>query len=147
MAKIIPFESAYRDDMIFCLLTAKNRLGRIPRINEDLLDIQKSYFDKGDMFWVALDDTGRVIGMVGTDTVSPLDIWLKRLYIMPSMKRNGIAKALLCHAERFSLSKGASYLHTRFNDAYTEAPLFYSACGFSEVGRSDGLRHFIKSLS
>ncbi len=28
--KIIPFESQYRDDMIFMVLEAKNALGRIP---------------------------------------------------------------------------------------------------------------------
>ena len=39
--KILPFEQKYRDDMIFMVLEAKDALGRIPGLNEGLLDIQK----------------------------------------------------------------------------------------------------------
>ena len=64
--KIIPFEEKYRDDMIYMVLNAKNAIGRIPHINDDLLDIQANYFDKGHPFWVAIDDNDRVIGCIGT---------------------------------------------------------------------------------
>lgn len=57
------YEDRYRDDMIFMVLQAKDALGRIPSINEDLLDIKKNYFDRGDMFWIAADDNDRVIGL------------------------------------------------------------------------------------
>lgn len=46
---IVPYNDKYRDDMIFMILEAKNALGRVPRLNEDLLDIQKNYLDSGDM--------------------------------------------------------------------------------------------------
>ena len=59
------YEDRYRDDMIFMVLQAKDALGRIPSINEDLLDIKKNYFDRGDMFWIAADDNDRVIGCGG----------------------------------------------------------------------------------
>ena len=42
---IIPYDEKYRDDMIFMVFEAKDALGRIPRLNEDLLDIQKNYLD------------------------------------------------------------------------------------------------------
>lgn len=42
------YEDRYRNDMIFMVLQAKDALGRIPSINEDLLDIKKNYFDRGD---------------------------------------------------------------------------------------------------
>ena len=48
--KIISYDEKYRDDMIFMVLEAKDALGRIPRLNEDLLDVQGSYIDTGDMF-------------------------------------------------------------------------------------------------
>ena len=43
--QIIKFEPKYRDDLIFMILEAKNALGRVPGLNEDLLDIKKNYFD------------------------------------------------------------------------------------------------------
>ena len=43
--QIIPFEEKYRDDMIFMVLEAKDALGRVPGLNEELLDIRKNYLD------------------------------------------------------------------------------------------------------
>ena len=67
--RIIPFENQYRDDMIFMVLEAKNALGCIPRLNEDLLNIQANYLDQGDMFWLALDENDRVIGCIGYNSI------------------------------------------------------------------------------
>ena len=53
--KIIKYEDKYRDDMIFMILEAKNALGRVPGLNEDLLDIKRNYLDAGDMFWLAIN--------------------------------------------------------------------------------------------
>ena len=146
MIKICPFEQKYRDDMFFCMLLAKEALGRTPSINEDLFDIQGNYFRKGDMFWVAVEEE-RVVGMAGTRRVSSTDMWLKRLYVKPSTKRRGIGGALLATAEDYAVAKGIASLHTRFSDDYVEAVYFYPAKGFVEDERSDGLRHFVKSLT
>ena len=80
--KIIPFENKYRDDLIFMVLEAKNALGRVPGLNEDLLDIQRNYFNNGDMFWIALDDNDRVIGSVGYNSINnSTEVWLHRLFV------------------------------------------------------------------
>ena len=63
---IIPYNEKYRDHMIFMVLEAKYAFGLIPRLNEDLLDIQKKYLDTGDMFWLAICENDRVIGCTGT---------------------------------------------------------------------------------
>ena len=62
---IIPYDEKYRDDMIFMVLGAKDALGRVPRLNEDLLDVKKNYLDTGDMFWLAIDEHDRVVGCIG----------------------------------------------------------------------------------
>ena len=146
MITIIPFREKYRDDMLFCLLSAKDALGRRPSINEDLLDIQGNYFAKGDMFWLAVDESNRVVGMLGVHAVSPADMWLKRLYVKPSQKRMGIGSLLLKQAEAFAESKSVQRIHTRFSDDYEEAAMFYPAKGFVDCGRSEGLRHLVKIL-
>jgi len=147
MYKIITFEPKYRDDMIFNFLSAKDALGRVPRLNEDLLDIEKNYFASGNMFWVALDENDRVVGSIGTNIISSNEMWLKRLFIKPTLKRGGIGSALLKVAENFALDNGISVIHTRFSDDFTEAARFYPAKGFVESERSDGLHHFIKKLT
>jgi len=144
MFNIIPFQEEFRDDTIFCLLSAKDALGDIPRLNEDILHIKECYFDKGDMFWIALDENQRVIGMLGTDTVSKTDMWLRRLFIKPALKRNGLGSALFSKAEEYAIAKGISVIHTRFHDNYVEAAMFYPKKGFIYTERHEGLLHMIK---
>lgn len=57
-------------------------------LNEDLLDVQANYFDKGDMFWLAIDENDRVIGSVGYSSVEGSDeVWLHRLFVKYNLKR------------------------------------------------------------
>ena len=147
MFNIIPFQEKFRDDTIFCLLSAKDALGEVPHLNEDVLHIQEYYFNKGDMFWIALDENQRVIGMIGTDTVSNTDMWLRRMFIKPELKRNGLGSALFSVAEKYAVTKGLSIIHTRFFDYYTEASEFYPSKGFVETERHEGLRHMIKYIN
>ena len=61
---IVPYDEKYRDDMIFMILQAKDALGRVPRLNEDLLDIRANYLERGDEFWLALDEDGASLAQV-----------------------------------------------------------------------------------
>ena len=55
--RVIKFEDKYRDDLIFMILEAKNALGRVPGLNEDLLDMMKLIIlkDDGDFYFVTPD--------------------------------------------------------------------------------------------
>ena len=97
--RIISFEDKYRDDMIFMVLGAKNALGRVPRLNEEFLNIKASYFDKGHPFWIALDEYDRVIGCIGTREDEEGNLFLSHLYVKYDLKRNGIGSKLLELAE------------------------------------------------
>ena len=100
--KIIKYEEKYRDDMIFMILEAKNALGRVPGLNEDLLDVRKNYLEVGDMFWLAIDDNDRVIGSIGYNSIKDTDeVWLHRLFVKYNLKRQGIGSALLETAEQY----------------------------------------------
>ena len=94
--KIIPYDERYRDDMIFVVLAAKDALGRVPRLNPDLLDVRANYLDKGDGFWLAIDENDRVAGCVGYSRVPGTDeAFLHRLFVKPPFKRRGVGSALL----------------------------------------------------
>lgn len=93
---IIPYEEKYRDDMIFMVLEAKNALGRVPTLNEDLLDVQKNYLDKGDRFWLAVDGHDRVMGCIGYNFIpGTTEVRLHRFYVKAARKRQGIGTRLL----------------------------------------------------
>ena len=131
---IIPYNEKYRDDMIFMVLEAKKALGRIPRLNEDLLDIQKNYLDIGDMFWLAIDEDNRVIGCIGYNSIPGTnEVKLHRLYVKAARKRQGIGTRLLHTAELHLQKRGnnAVYVHLGGKD-YFESHSFYPKHGYKE---------------
>ena len=127
--KIIEFEDKYRDDLIFMVLSAKNAIGRIPRLNEDLLDIKSNYFDKGQKFWIALDEFDRVIGCIGTKEKEG-NLFLSHLYIKYDLKRHGIGSKLLEIAESFAKNKGYKEIHVHLGKDYLESHIFYPKHGY-----------------
>lgn len=133
---IKPYEEKYRDDLIFMVLQAKDALGRIPTINEDLFDINSNYFEKGTMFWVALDDNNRVVGSIGySKTEREDEAFLHRLYVKPTMKHNGIGTALLEVAENEMKNKGiaVSLVHLgEPKEQWFESYSFYPKHGYQE---------------
>lgn len=133
--QIIKFESKYRDDLIFMILEAKNALGRVPGLNEDLLDIQKNYFDKGDMFWIALDDNNRVIGSIGyNSTQNSDDVVLHRLFVKANLKHQGIGTILLKTAEDHlrAIGKKTVIVHLGKKEDFYESWQFYPKHGYAE---------------
>ena len=132
--RIINFENKYRDDLIFMILEAKNALGRIPGLNEDLLDIQKNYFDKGDMFWIAVDENDRVIGSVGFSADDMNGVTLHRLFVKYNLKRQGIGTALLKTAEEYikRIKKEIIYINLGQGSEWFESVNFYKKHGYVE---------------
>ena len=133
---IKPYEDKYRDDLIFMVLEAKDALGRRPTINPDLFDIKANYFDKGTMFWIALDCEDRVIGCIGYSvTDHPSEAFLHRLYVKASQKRKGVGTALLNIAENEMRSKGISTAFVHLGEPkeqWFESYHFYPKNGYEE---------------
>lgn len=135
--KIIPYEERYRDDMIFMVLSAKDALGRVPRLNEDLLDVRKNYLEAGTGFWLALDENDRVIGCVGyTPEAEPGIARLRRLYVKPALKRKGVGSALLQTAEAYMKSQGFRISRVHLGEPreqWFESYAFYPKHGYRET--------------
>lgn len=132
--RIIPYEEKYRDDTIFMVLEAKNALGRVPRLNMDLLDISGEYLSCGDMFWLALEENDRVIGCVDYHSIAEsTEVTLHRLYVKCTLKRQGIGTMLLHTAERYMMSKGKTAVHVHLGGReYYESHYFYPKYGYVE---------------
>ena len=134
--KIKLSEERYRDDLIFMVLQAKDALGRKPRINDDLLDIQCSYFDHGDEFWIAVDPSDRVIGCIGYSRIGESDeAFLHRLYVKASQKYTGIGTKLLNTAEASMKAKGINIVRVHLGEPreqWFESYAFYPKNGYIE---------------
>ena len=133
--RIIKYEKKYRDDLIFMILEAKNALGRVPTLNQDLLDLDGFYFNKGDMFWIALDDNDRVIGSVGCNLLPDDEAVLHRLYIKYNLKRQGLGTEMLDVAENFAGKNGRKVMKVHLGDkvTYFESRSFYPKHGYEFI--------------
>ena len=138
---IIPFEERFRDDMIFMVLEAKDALGLVPTLREDLLDVRGNYLDTGDGFWLAVEENGagaeRVIGCVGYRSVPGTEeVFLHRFFVKASRKRQGIGTALLLHAEEAVRAAGKRVIRVHLGGdpaVWFESRAFYRKHGFTEV--------------
>ena len=130
------YEEKYRDDLIFIVLQAKDALGRKPTINPDLLDIQRNYLDRGDLFWVAINDDDRVIGCVGfSRTDDPSVAFIHRLFVKASEKHKGIGTMLLHTAECEMRNRGISVSLVHLGEPreqWFESYAFYPKNGYEE---------------
>ena len=145
--RIIPYDDRYRDDMIFVVLSAKDALGRVPRLNADLLDVRSNYLAKGDGFFLALDGEDRVVGCGGFSRIPGADeAFLHRLFVKPALKRRGIGSALLdaCEAAIGAAGIRVSRVHLgEPRDQWFESYAFYPKHGYAQ----DGERYMRKELA
>lgn len=134
--KIIPYDKAYRDDMIFMILQAKDALGRRPHLNDDLLSVEDSYLRTGDMFWLAIDEQDRVVGCIGYHRIdSTADAFLHRLYVKADRKRQGIGSKLLQTAEDAMRASGITVSRVHLGEPreqWFESYAFYPKHGYRE---------------
>ena len=134
--KIVEFNETYRDDMIFMILQAKDALGRKPSINPDLLDVKCNYLDKGDMFLLAIDGNGRVIGCGGFSRIPDTnEAFVHRLYVKATEKRNGIGSALLERIETEMRARGIAVSKVHLGEPreqWFESYAFYPKHGYAE---------------
>ena len=134
--KIIPYDKAYRDDMIFMILQAKDALGRRPHLNDDLLSVEDSYLRTGDMFWLAIDEQDRVVGCIGYHRIdSTAEAFLHRLYVKADRKRQGIGSKLLQTAEDAMRASGITVSRVHLGEPreqWFESYAFYPKHGYRE---------------
>ncbi len=134
--EIMLYDDAYRDDLIFMVLQAKDALGKKPTINPDLLDIKTNYFDCGDAFWLAVDENDRVIGCIGYSKIKGTsEAFIHRLYVKASEKRKSIGSALLNTAETTMRGRGITTARVHLGaprEQWFESYSFYPKHGYTE---------------
>ena len=134
--RINRYDEAYRDDMIFMVLQAKDALGRKPTINPDLMDVKGHYLARGDMFWIAVDENDRVAGCIGCSQIpDTTEAFLHRFYVKPALKRTGIGSALLRTAEDWMRGHGVTVSRVHLGaprEQWFESYAFYPKHGYTE---------------
>jgi len=126
----------------------------------DEIDVLAEAYDaaRGHGFWVASGPEG-IVGMVGLQRVNAGTAEIRRIYIDPAFRRQGLGRALLRHAEQCAKQLGYDALVLSTAEIQTAAIELYKAEGFTqtsvEVADAQNLRtigggvrrfHFEKKL-
>ena len=104
---IVPYSDRYREEMLSMVAGARRAMGLPEKVREDLYDVGANYLSKGDGFFLALDQTGRVAGCLGFSRIPGGDeAFLHRFYVRAGLKRRGIGTLLLERMEKAMREKG-----------------------------------------
>lgn len=133
---IITYEEKYKDDMISMVIDARAALGLSAAVRDDLYDVQKNYLDKGDSFWLAVDNHNCVIGCLGFSRIANTnEAFLHRFYVKASQKRQGIGTELLQTAEQEMKRQGIAVSKVHLGapkEKWFESYAFYQKHGYIE---------------
>ena len=65
------------------------------------------------------------------------DAYLEDLFVQPSTRRRGVGSALLLHAQRYALGRGAAYMEIAVYEGDRDAVALYLAHGFRHWEEED----------
>jgi len=101
-------------------------------LREEIDRISEYYQEKNGSFWVALIDA-KVVGMFGLEQSSDGAMELRRMYVAPGQRRNGIGRRLLHFAEEHCRLENVNQLHLSTSETQPEALSLYHNSGFELV--------------
>ena len=101
----------------------------------DEIDRIDDYYrrDKGGEFWVVCRDDA-LAGMFGIERLDARRAELRRMYVTPEFRRQGIARQMLDHAERYCRDAGFEELVLSTSEVQEAALAFYRAAGYRQIG-------------
>jgi putative acetyltransferase len=101
-------------------------------LTEEMGRIAAYYPEHDGGFWVAVRE-GAVVGMFGLERAAPDAMELRRMYVDPSVRRGGIARAMLDRAEAESRRFGARRLELSTSELQQAALELYRRSGYRLV--------------
>lgn len=121
-------------------------------LREEIDRIEDYYGEKGGGFWVA-DIGGKVAGMFGLEPAAADAMELRRMYVDPVMRRQGVARSMLAFAEDECRGRNAARLELSTSELQSEALALYRNAGYtllreevavaaSNKTLGDGIRRF-----
>ena len=101
-------------------------------LKDEIDRIPDYYSARAGSFWIAeLGDGSRGVGMYGLEAYDDSSLEIRRMYVDPAFRRQGIARRLLVHAEQ--IGRAAQYRRLVLSTSEIQKAAFalYQSVGFS----------------
>ncbi|NQU58880.1 MAG: GNAT family N-acetyltransferase [Rhodospirillales bacterium] len=99
---------------------------------EEIARISEYYGERKGNFWVAETD-GAIVGMFGLEPSGPDAMELRRMYVSPDSRRQGIAGKMLAFAEDHCRTINVRQLDLSTSEIQSDALSFYRKSGYELV--------------
>lgn len=130
------YDDCYKERLLAMVSEARLALGLSSEVRTDLYDVKSNYLDKGDKFWLAVEDDDSIVGCLGYSRIGDSnEAFLHRFYVKASRKRQGIGSALLKTAESTMKSEGITVSKVHLGgskEQWFESYSFYPKNGYEE---------------
>ena len=114
-------------------------------LRDEIDRLAEYYAEKNGSFWVACDGDA-LAGMFGLERVGAPAAELRRMYVDAAHRRNGVARALLAHAEATCRAAGTSVLTLSTSELQQAALAFYRNAGYRLVREEVGAAQSNKTV-
>ena len=114
-------------------------------LKEEIDRIADYYGDKIGGFWVAVDGN-KVVGMFGLEPSPPAAMELRRMYVDPDVRRQGIARKMLHVAEVECRRRNRPTLDLSTSELQSDALCLYRDAGYQLVREEIALASSHKTL-
>lgn len=101
----------------------------------DLTDIQASYVNRGGVFLTVLDSDGALIGCGGLYPLDNGEAEIRKMYLLPGARRQGLGRRLLRELIEAARSRGFSRIVLETASVLKEAIALYESFGFEKTQR------------
>jgi GNAT superfamily N-acetyltransferase len=102
-------------------------------IAEEIGRISEYYGERKGSFWVAVVE-GSIVGMFGLEPSGTSAMELRRMYVSPDRRRQGIAGKMLQYAEDHCRANTIRQLDLSTSEIQSDALSFYQKSGYELVG-------------
>ncbi len=99
---------------------------------EEIARISEYYEERKGSFWVAESDSA-IVGMFGLEASGPDAMELRRMYVSPDCRRQGIAGKMLAFAEEYCRTINVLQLDLSTSEIQSDALSFYRKSGYELV--------------
>jgi len=130
-----PDDEAAIQEIVFSVLAEYDLLPDPGSTDADIRDIQASYLARGGTFRVAVDTSGRLVGCGGLYPLSDHEGEIRKMYLVPAVRGQGLGRALLGDLVGFAKTRGYRRLVLETASVLKEAIGLYRSFGFVETPR------------
>ncbi len=127
-------DGAQVKELVQTILEKEFPVDRSAYVVDDLEQLTQTYGGAGSGFLVA-EDGNRIVGSCGIKAESPQRAILRRLFVDPSFRRQGVGAALLKEAISFCRSHGFREIVISTSTGMEQAIRLCRSLGFQEDGR------------